>query len=272
MPNRAFSLAIAIVVSVTLSQVDEAAAYVPPSQFILKKIAVRKTDLKTARVRSTVVAWDGEKPTFTRFKEVISYHAATRTLRSVALHDVENVELYVEEKRGVALNPLELLLFDSQLKTLTDGMKAAKLPVRAEEELLRLGTEEERRSVETSSFARIGGAFAWVIGRKDKWDPQLWVEKDSFLPLRLIWNSEEGLTDVRMEKFRFSREVPYPRVVTGANKGGSVWMQAELAEFALNADLPELKKPASVMGFTDAGRSSPGALRDFIQRYYGTLR
>ncbi len=247
-------------------------AYVPPSQYVLKKIAAKRADLKTARVRSTVVAWDGERPTLTRFREVVSYNAATRTFRSVAFHDVDNVELFVKEVKGNALNPLQLLLFETQLKNLVDGMKAAKLPIRAEDELARMATEEERREAEVSSFARMGGAFAWVIGRKDKWDPQLWVEKDSFLPLRLIWNSEDGLADIRFDKYRFSREVPYPRIVTGANKGGSPWMQAELTEFTVNSELPELKRPVTTLGFTEAGRAASGAVRDLIQRYYETVR
>jgi hypothetical protein len=264
--------ALTLLTLMMLGTVPAAQAYVPPSQYILKKIAARRSDLKTARVRSTVVAWESERPTLTKFREVVSYNVATRTFRSTAFHDVDNVELYVKEVKSGAMNPLQLLLFEPQLKILTDGLKQAKLPIRSEEELQKMANEEDRREAEISSFARISSAFAWVIGRKDRWDPQLWVEKDSFLPLRLIWNSSDGLADVRFDKFRFSREVPYPRVITGANKGGTAWMQAELTELTINGDLPELKKPATVMGFTDAGRSASGPVRDLIQRYYETLR
>lgn len=47
-------------------------------------------------------------------------------------------------------------------------------------------------------LARFGGEVAYVIGARDDAKPQLWVFKDTFLPARLRWQDEQGVSwDVR---------------------------------------------------------------------------
>ncbi len=262
-------------------------AFIPPSQFIIKGMTAKRSGLKSARIQAVVYRLDAAgKPTEHRFKETTSYDAATRVLRSIATDD-SGRELYRLERKlqstaanhpmGEKVDELLLALYPEGL---TGSLVRLGLPIRSDADLMTLKNEEERRQAEGTQLLRWKSTFAWVIGRPSARNPerpvsQLWVEKDSFLPLRLILpssaNSSGGKLEWSFESYRYFREIPFPRQVT--------WLQedrprirVETQDVQVNGPLPELKVPEFVTGFTEAGNEASSGVRDLIQSHYEWIR
>lgn len=285
-------LGLAVLASAALGVFSSSAhAYIPPSQYILKSWVKSRNNVGVFRVRSNVIAYDNGKPTESHFRQLTVYDPKTRSLRARA-YDLSGRELYSVERRipdAVAAangsageyNPLVgALLFDRDLDAVSAILRSGGIPIRTEAELVQMKDENERRASEVQSFARYRGAVAWVIGPgvSDLVWPQLWFEKDSFLPIRLIQKSSEGTVDVKFEAFRMSGTVGFPGVVSvspaSKNKEEDprlLWFKEELTEFTTTADPKELKGSGSV-GFTSEGNQLDGRLKDTIRRYFSVLR
>ncbi len=265
-------------------------AYIPPSGFILKSILGKRASVKGLRIRSTVNAMEGSRVTEISFKQVMVYDAQSRTLKSHA-YDLNGHELYSIERKlpevftaqnaraGEALPTVSSLLFDSHLESTAAVLRAAGIPIRTDAELLQMKDEDERRASEIQSLARLRNQVAWVMGpgTKDLLWPQLWVEKDGFLPLRMIMKGEEGPTDLRFEAYRFQGAYAYPGAITAwkASKLDTDARQGvlreELIELSTTPDPKELRASTS-HGYTEAGNAADGATRDLIRRYYSIVR
>ena len=264
-------------------------AYVPPSQFIVKGVVAKKNGVKGIRVRSLVTAYDSEQPTNVRVKVTTLYEPEKNLIRSVAFDEISNAQLYVHERRtdtgdknkeGQPVQAAIAALFDGKVERVTRTLLAQGLPIRTEQELLALKDEEARRAAELVRVdRRVEGrkrTIAWVIGAKDS-KFQFWVEKDTFLPLNLWWEPENG-RQILMENYRTFGELPFPRTVTLLEKKKVVFRD-ELIDLLVNPmTLAEFKaiKAANAaplaVGFTEAGNKAPSAIRDLIQLYFETLR
>ena len=246
-------------------------AYIPPSSFILKSLSAKHANLKGLRVRSQVTVMDGDKPGTTRFKAITFYNPQTDTLHAYA-YDDRNQKLYSMERRLETATGADALLFWHDDKNLDIALKARGLPVRSEEDLLKMKDEEERRASEDEHLTRWNSAFAWVIGGTKDGDPQLWVEKDSFLPLRLIASPtpDADPVDIQFEGQRYYREFPYPRVITVIKRKQPLFKD-EVQDVTVAAETNEFRA-ALVPGFTEAGNAAPSALRDLVQKYFEVLR
>ncbi|MBL7714538.1 MAG: hypothetical protein JNL01_03655 [Bdellovibrionales bacterium] len=275
--------------SVLLSA-SSAFAYVPPSQYILKSWVKSRNSVGVFRVRSNVIAYDNGKPTESTFRQLTVFDPKTKSLRARA-YDLSGRELYSVERRipdavsatnggGDHLPVVGALLFDRDLDGVSAILRSGGIPIRTEAELVQMKDENERRASEVQSFARYRGAVAWVIGPgvSDLVWPQLWFEKDGFLPIRLIQKSEEGTVDVKFEAFRFSGPVGFPGVVSvgTASKAKEedprlIWFKEEVTEFTTAGDPKELKGSGSA-GFTSEGNQVEGRLKDAIRRYFSVLR
>lgn len=275
--------------SVLLALGSVAWAYIPASGFMLKNIMNKRTQAKSVRLRSTVSAMEGARVTEVQFKQLTVFDATTRVLKSHA-YDSAGVELYSVERKfpdtftaqnaraGEMLPTVSSLLMDVNPEAAGAMLRQAGIPIRTDAELLQMKDEDERRASEISSLARVRNQVAWVIGPgpKDLMWPQLWIEKDGFLPLRLIMRSEEGMVDLRFEAFRFQGGYAYPGAVTVYKASKSEQekvglLRDELVEVSLAADPKELKA-STVNGFTDAGNSTDSSIRDLIRRYYNIVR
>jgi hypothetical protein len=252
---------------------SEALAYIPPSQFIVKAIAGKHAGIKGLRISGTVTGLNGDKPTETRFKEITVYDPQKQMLRSWALDDSDR-RLYGVERGSESFNVVTSLLLDADVTAVTAGLKNYGVPIRTESELLALNDEESRRKAETASLARWNGGVAWVIGNTGNANSQLWVEKDSFLPLRLIVSAsaDRPQFDIRFSGHRFFREFTYPRSVTSVGKDGALSFREELIELLVNPKLDAEFKNHFESGFTDAGNAAPLALKELIGRYFQIIR
>ncbi len=248
-------------------------AYIPPSAFVIKSLANKHGGFKSVRVRSTVTAMDGEMLTSTKFKTVTYFNPQTSILHAYA-SDESGKSAFAIERRLESSTTTDALLFWSNPRQLQEHLKAQGLPIRTEDELAAMKDEDERRASEVQNLARWMSTVAWVIGdppRRDAKGPQLWIEKDTFLPLRLVYTvPDEGLVDIQFEGQRFYREFPFPRAITVA-KGGKAILRDEVQDVTLNSDANEFKTVVTD-GFTEAGKTLPSATRELIDRYFKLVR
>jgi hypothetical protein len=268
-----------IIVSLGFLVSHQALAYIPPSGFILKNMVTKHSVYKSLRVRSTIVSMQKGQPTGNHFKEVAYFDPQSRILKSRAYNDAGK-ELFGFEKRvsDDSVQPGNLLnavLFEQNLPSVTRMLKLAGMPVKMESDLLAIKDEKERIHADAIALERWKTQFAWVIGPKSKNgpQPQLWIEKDTFLPIRLVSSSNEEGIDATFENYRYYREFPYPKVIsvskpTAANES---FVRIELIDLTVNPEANELKATVRP-GFTEQGESADGAVKDLIQAYYQKIR
>lgn len=256
-----------------------ALAYIPPSEFILKMAMQKKAPLKVIRTRGSVMGMSGDgNLTGTRFVEEALYDASTGVLRSVAL-DETGRELYsIErtlERDSSSKEPravVSALLFEHRLGNLLPLLRKWDIPVKQEEELLKLPTEADRRNAERTFLGRqklaSGLQVSWVIGEKSS--NQLWIEKDTFLPSKLSLKTGEGY-EIQFDSYRMTKEVPTPRVIT-VSRGTDQILRQELQDVTVNSsELAESKRTVA-NGFTEIGDSADNEVRELIRRYYSIIR
>jgi hypothetical protein len=259
----------------------EVFAYIPPSAYILKSWVTKHGGVKSIRIKTTVTAMENDKPTGIQFRENTLYIADKMLLKSFATDGSEK-KLFFIEKSGVSLSPVSKLLFSSDLKDVARVLKDRKIPIKTEDELLTLRTEAERIKVESTSFGRLGNSIAWVIGPpttrdNSQLEPQIWFEKDTFLPLRFVYTdpSTQEDYDIRFDGYRFQKEFPYPRTLSMSKKGKSIFVASQLIEMSANSDQGSFRQVHSSRPegtFTEAGQGASSDVKDLIRRYYEIIR
>lgn len=287
--NKAFAttrLAAAALMAFGIS--SQALAYVPPSSFLIKTIASRRAAPKGVRARTVVTGIEADQPTSAYFKVTTIVLASKRILRSFALDD-SGQQLYVHERKlgdeSGELSPGAVsaeILFDSDPERVTEVLRRAGVPVTrpvppAPAVSPTPGARPaatptaETSQAETMFLSRWKKTVAWVIGPRRDFQSQLWIEKDTFLPVRWIWNGSDA-HELQFESYRFTSEFPYPRA-TQYVEGGKVVFKEELTDVSVNptADIKALQNPVTP-GFTEAGNNAPGTVRDLIRRYFEVAR
>ncbi len=247
---------------------QSAFAYIPPSRFIAKMIARKHDGIKGIKIRTQVMSFEDGKPTSTRFDEVTVLDYETHVLKSW-VYDSGGTEIYEVEKRGNSFTPTDALLLDSRASEVVRVLKDNGIPMLNEEEILASKDEPEW----VSRWEAEGNLkIAWVIGMKK--GPELWVEKDTFLPLRLLIDQ-----DIRFSDYRFHKEFPYPdtiklfKAVSTKGNGSILYpaFEAKTEEVTVDPNAKDLKRKA-VTGYTDAGNSTSFDMKGLIRHYYETLR
>jgi hypothetical protein len=247
--------------------VQSSFAYIPPASFLIKNLAAKRKGLKSLKITSNVVGFDSGKPTGAHFKVVTIYEAANRSWRSSAYDDT-GAELFSIQKRDGAIPLSEFVLFVSSPSELSEALGKAEIPVHEAESPQPQASDVPAAPSDNMTLKRWNGSIAWVIGSDEKNSPQFWIEKDSFLPVRLIAKDQ----DVQYAKYRYSQDLPYPRMISLANKSGELQFEESLSDFTVNSANAEklaIAKDATADGvFTAVGDSAPSSLKDLIRKYY----
>ena len=152
------------------------------------------------------------------------------------------------------------------------ALKARGLPVQLEDELVKMKDEDERRASEDERLTRWNAAVAWVIGGSKDGDPQLWIEKDTFLPVRLIASPqpESDPVDLTFEGTRYYHEFPFPKAIVAVKRKAPL-LRDEVIDVSLALETAEFKGTV-VPGFTELGNIAPGPLHDLVQKYFEIVR
>jgi hypothetical protein len=260
-----------ILISLALATalIEPSYAYIPPAGFVVRTMAQKKSGFRGFRVRASVSNLEGDKPGATRFRETTWVDMNAGLLRSRALDD-SGRELYVMERKltaedseSTSATRIDRLLFSSSAPNVIRELVAAGVPLRADSGGAQ-GDEGEGRS-SNSRMARWSGTVAWVFGSSSS-AGELWIEKDTFLPLRLLSKTRGSALEARFDGYRFFKDFPYPKTMDIYREGASV-LRAELVELQVNPDLGELKRKAA-LGWTEAGNSAPANVRELIRSYF----
>jgi hypothetical protein len=298
--------------SAVFLQASLASAYVPPSQFIVKSMVAKRTGMKALKIRGLVNALGVDPQNAVHFRETTVVNPTADWIRSWATSDSDQVLYTTERKLSDSPFP-DVLLFQSKAHSVAQALREHSIPVRSDEELYSISDEEKRRDFEVESLTRWKGGIDYLIGLrslsaiKTGAEPRLYVEKDSFLPVRVVFPApglELGAADLRFENFRLYHEFPFPRLITlvkadrksdfpasqtqgvadislvpnhSAKETKAVevgLLQEEMLEVIQNPD-PNFQTapvPPVAGGFTDAGNAAPASLRELVRRYYEIIR
>jgi len=272
------ALMLGFTLGITPGWIQTARAYIPPSQFIVKSWANKHAGMKSLRVKTTVTAYDENKPTSLHFKELSIYFPELQSLRSWALDDSDRKLYFIEEKIDQVALPRKLLL-SKDWQGLIQSLKEKGIPIKTEQELLSFRTEAQRRMSENQSLVSWNGGILWAVGsetpkletKQEQKNPQIWFEKDTFLPFRILYpkaSSGHPLLDVRFEGYRYFHEFPYPQKIEVLEKSSLVFA-SQLIEIHVDSD--KHHSVAGTSGFTESGNAAPSKLQDFISQYYDQL-
>lgn len=207
--------------------IGNASAYIPPSNFQIVQLAKKHRGLKSLRVKTRITG------TGTQIRE-IGYFDATTKIWKARFLDQNDRELYAfERKLGTGDSLASLLLFETNSEKILAGLKGVGIPVVTEAELLALPGELERQAAEKTSIGRLDKKVGWVIGEGT---PSLWILKDEFVPLKLLYSG----TEVRFEETKTAREFPYPRAIS-VYRGTDFILKGEVMEMMVSPDLADMK-------------------------------
>jgi hypothetical protein len=256
-------------------------AYIPPSLFILKTWVKTHAEVKQIKVKSLVSLVSSDDSTPVHFKETSVFDSRLGILKSVITDD-SGKNIYRITKNNEQLSPLSEVFFDSDATRLALKLKKFGIPIKTEEELLALATESQRIQAEKQFLVRSDQTVAWVIGENDvrrEIGSQIWFEKDSFLPLRLIYSpiSDEDWLNIKLENYRSIRSVPFPRTIKVSKKDGTPLLSIQVVEVAIlgkdsKGDFLGSGTVQGGVGFTSFGESISNSSKDMIRLYYDIVR
>ena len=245
-----------------------AQAYLPPSDYVVKMVVKKHDTIKAVRLKSTVSTADNSA----HFIETTFFDAERGLLRSIAKDDTGQ-ELFRMERKDLSESVVSEILFETRAPRLVQDLKQKGVPIVTESELQGMKDEAQRQNSETEFLGRFKTAVAWVIGKNDKSSAQLWVEKDTFLPMKFVFGPKVSAGgEVTMENFRFNREFPYPRLITYVRANAQPAFKVEATEVVVNpAEGSDLRGMVGY-GITEAGSASASNLKDLLQSYYELIR
>lgn len=265
-----------------------ASAYIPPSQYLVNQVVKKRAKKKKLWIASKIILFDDGEPTNQTLMEVVvvdyvkkniqSRIFATNELGKKVLIFATVRKLYSKAKGVEDTGPItNLLLFGARSDEVTRELMINGVPIQRESALALLEDELARRKAENTSLRRWNKKFMWVIGKELSGSvrSQLWLEKDSFLPSRLVKRLTDDLDDqmeiaeVRLSDHRFSRGYNYPGKIQFL-RGEEIQFEVNLSKIAVN---PKKKyKLPEERGLTEAGNDESSDIRKLITRFYKTIR
>ncbi len=235
----------------------DATAYIPPSNFQIAQLVKKHKGLKSLRVKTRITG-----PS-TQIREIGYFDAATKVWKARFI-DQNDREIYAfERKLGAADSLASLLIFETSTDKVLAGLKTSGIPVVPESELLALPGEPERRAIEKTSIARLDKKVGWVIGDGS---PALWVLKDEFVPLKLLFSGME----VRFEETKNVRDFPYPRAIS-IYRGTDFVLKGEAMEVMASPDLADMRA-IKVDGLPAIPSNLPAEERTLIEQWVQWIR
>ena len=253
---------------------NTASAYIPPSLFILKTWVGKHARQKKLKITHLVTPGGGSQNSPAHFKEVLMASEG-QLLRSWAVNDSNEVLFYQEKVVKEWSLPTQLLM-SSDWVTLGRLLKDMGVPMVTQNR----PSQSEPVEIEQQSLVRWKDTISWVISEKpiQKQHPQIWFEKDTFLPLRMLYspnhdsksyNHDSKSYDVAFDNFR--KDFSYPRMVSLSDSSGRVLLTSQVVDLGPASESTKWPRPSS-HGWTAAGNSVPSELKDLIELYYKSFR
>jgi hypothetical protein len=238
---RARALTLFALLGATLFS-DAAAAYVLPSDFVLRMVVEKRRKLGIVDMTIQLTTETDKKGPPIEERVYIKDPERSRRVRQ----DEAGTRITVQVEDKAAAGPENAL---KPLKTIPDLLPLLLQPAGEDLEQIqeRLVAVLERMGIDTGSvtLGRMGSTVAYVIGGKaqDSDRPLLWIDKESFLPLKLVTTQKQGgLTErveVRWMEFGSSTTGDwFPRVVEIWKDGKRV-ERSEVSKIEINKKVPD---------------------------------
>jgi hypothetical protein len=273
---RMFSFTRISVIATGLTVVAAAAwAYIPPAPYILHEVAKKHTSYTSIRVRTNIIGLDSNgNPSGVRLRETTVSNSKEQSLHSWVTDETGKVLYHVERfaasnAKSAKMSVVAEVLFDNNSVRLGNSLKSAGITFPRGKSST---TGDDASGGDKLTLRRWNRSAAWVFGKT----AQLWIEKDTFIPVRVIapGAGDSQLLDFQMENFRQYDELAYPRLATLYEAAKKVpLLKAELMDLALDPGQAALAVPKErAEGFTEAGQSAPAPIRELIETYYRLIR
>jgi hypothetical protein len=261
-----------------------ASAYVYPSFYVVRSLARKHVAINNVTIKNKVTVFKRNGDFLTTFTESVSISenqlASGRILNSAG----GEVATFARNLQSVRSGDLERpvaydLLYINSSANIYEHFKALGLPLKTEGDLYaeKEGTLPYKPET-TTAYGRLENKVAQVISpnhaeRKptDTSAPQLWVEKDSFLPLRAVFPSppQSGYSSEPLE-YRFSgyqvhsgKNFLYPRNFV-IQRDGKPWVKIETTEIRDGT--------TAVANSTRVRDEASGDEREFLEMYLKWVR
>ena len=263
-----------------LSFVPVAQAYVPPSYYVIRMLARKHAGFEDARFRSKLTFYKKNNEVAYTLGETLVIPDTERAL--VRITDSSGNELARHARKLVSSHASDLerpvtydLFFLKDGANVFEHFKQLGLPLKTEAALY---SEKEGnlpyKPEATVALDRLDNKIAVVIGERAKKSdsapgPSLWVEKDSFLPVKAIFptSPEAGMAseplEYRMSSFSMYKSFLYPRVVQ-IFRGGQLWAKIETQDVKSAGSFNVADAPSKI--------EPDGDLRDFVETYLKWVR
>lgn len=255
-------------------------AYIPPSFFVIRSIAKKHAVVEEGRFRHKVTFYKSNGDVLKTLSETVLMTDSDNAI--VQLSDENGNPVATRTRKLVGTRTDEInrpvtydLLLMKDGANIFSHLRQLGLPLKTEGDLY---AEKEGalpyKPESTVALVRYDRRLAIVVSdsetksASDVKTPQLWVEKDSFLPLRAVFPSapEAGVSSEPLE-FKFSgyqvyKGLLYPRVMQ-IYRRGELWVKAETQEVQLTAgSRPEIKNNADI----------DGNVKDALEMYFKWVR
>jgi hypothetical protein len=266
---------------------------IPPSEYIIRKVAARRTGIKWLKLGGTVLASLDESGAvlenpagFLKLKSLTVVDLTTRTLH-VRLQDEAGTSLYegplpLEQKKNANQPSLGKWLLEPAAEVLIADLQHAGVPILTQSQLVDdYKTEAERQEAEKTRLSRVDGRVAWVVGKAGT--PSAWFEKDTHVPMRFELPTGDARRVLNLKNVKLVQDHPLPRQwvlslesESPANpaQSGSVLLKEDLTDVSALTD--ELAKQALKAiksgGYTTAADALSTQARGAINRYLELFR
>lgn len=256
-----------------------AQAYVPPSFFVVRMLAHKHATLDEGQFKSRLTFYRRSGEPSITLNEILTIpdpeHAVVRITDSSGNEVARQTRRLLGDKTARLLDrPVTYdLLYIRDGSNIFEHLKMLGLPLKTETDLY---TEKEGAlpyKPETAvALERYEGRVAVVVGdrsKKSDANASLWVEKDSFLPMRAFFPSapESGMAseplELRLSGYTMYKAFLYPRIVQ-IYRNGALWAKIETVEGKAAANVPFEEAAAKV----DAG----GEVKDNVDAYLRWIR
>lgn len=187
---------------------------VVPSAFLAKKIVDRRTEIPQL-VLQTQVERGSEKMTT---QCLVDFKAREWRCQLFAAPQTE-VYRWVRKIR-TNTPPLAAFLFESEEQPFESLLQRMKVPYRSEQQLLQFRSEKQRREMDTVKLKRTEFGVVWAMGNDLS---SLWIERNTFHPLRLVFQSSEvGAIQADFSKPQIFRGFAFPQELKVSAEGQTI--------------------------------------------------
>ena len=261
-------------------------AYIPSSYFIVKSWVDlhQKNKQQNLKVVSKISVLDqagAQQDYVPSFKEVMIYYPRSETMRSWALDDAGQV-LYHRESKQTSWSLPQSLIFVTEIRSLIQALSEFQIPVLNESSVAQFALDSERLKIDQMSLMRFNEKVSWVIAQKNKKkldssQTQLWMEKDTFLPLKVVFkgakNQEFRQVQFDWDDSSVQKVALYPKLTTLLSEDSKVLLRSklvELSKFSEGSEQELIKHREQ--GFTSDGEAVSAELKALIKLYYDSIR